>query len=73
MLDLDQIDELASLVATMDRVALTEQFASYQAGFPVDFTPEFLASEPLERLRHIFLAMCLATRRTHSTAGVVAA
>ena len=73
MLDTDQIDELASLVATMDRGTLSERFAAFQAGFPVDFTPEFLASEPLERLRHIFLAMCLATRRTQSMAGVVAA
>jgi hypothetical protein len=38
-------------------------FHNYQARFPVDLTDHFLATEPLDRLRHIFLAMCLQCQR----------
>ena len=63
MLQSNQIEELICLVSVLDREALVRQFLSYQATFPVDFTPDFLNSTPLERLRHIFLAMCLQCQR----------
>jgi hypothetical protein len=46
-----------------DKPALLEQFKTYPTRFPIDFSPEFLANQPLERLRHIFLAMCLQNQR----------
>lgn len=59
MLDATQVEELICLVSAMDRPALVRQFRDYRATFPVDFTEHFLEKTPLERLRHIFVAMCL--------------
>lgn len=64
----EQVDELVCKVATMDRADLLHQFRTYPARFPVDFTEDFLGSAPLERLRHIFLALCLQTQRMPSAA-----
>ncbi len=63
MLGTDQIEELISLVASLDREALVHEFGHYRGNFPLDFTPEFLASMSLDRLRHIFLAVCLQNQR----------
>jgi hypothetical protein len=59
MLASDQIEDLICLVAAMDRDALINQFHAYRATFPLDFTEEFLGSVALDRLRHIFAALCL--------------
>ena len=58
-----QIEELIMLVGSMDRAGLMRQFDQYHASFPLDFTPEFLANIPLERLQHIFVAVCLQSQR----------
>jgi hypothetical protein len=58
-----QIEELIDLVTSLDRPALIRQFDNYQASFPLDFTHDFLDSTPLERLQHIFLAVCLQSQR----------
>lgn len=58
-----ETDELICLVATLDRPNLLQQFQSYRASFPLDFTAEFLDTTPLDRLRHIFLAICLRCQR----------
>ena len=63
MLQSHQIDDLIQLVAALDREALVGQFHCYRANFPVDFTDEFLATMPLDRLRHIFVALCIQHRR----------
>ncbi len=54
-----QVEQLITLVATLNRESLVNQFKTYRANFPVDFTDEFLTTQPLDRLRHIFLAVCL--------------
>ena len=59
MLELNQIEDLICTVAVLDREALVQQFHTYPSTFPIDFTPEFLQTVPLDRLRHIFLALCL--------------
>jgi hypothetical protein len=59
MLQPQQVEELICLVSSMDRPALVRQFSEFRATFPLDFTPEFLASADLDRLRHIFVALCL--------------
>ncbi len=59
MLQPHQVEELICVVSTMDRAALVRQFQAYRGSFPLDFTPEFLASVSLDRLRHIFVALCL--------------
>ena len=59
MLASDQVEELICLVAAMDRPALVEQIHDFHATFPIDFTADFLSSVSLDRLRHIFVALCL--------------
>lgn len=59
MLQSHQIDELICLASTLDRAALARQFHNYRGRFPIDFTNDFLRQTPLERLQHIFVAMCL--------------
>jgi hypothetical protein len=63
MLDSHQVEELICLVSALDKPALTRQFLGFRGNFPVDFTPEFLEALPLERLRHIFVALCLQAQR----------
>lgn len=63
MLQSDQVEELICLVAAMDRPTLVRQLREYRARFPLDFTPDFLGSVPLDRLRHIFLAVCLQSQQ----------
>ena len=63
MLQSQQVEELIGLVSSLDKPALMQQFGSYQASFPVDFTPDFLESQSVDRLRHLFVAMCLHTQR----------
>lgn len=73
MLQSHQVEELICLVSALDRDALVAQFASYRATFPVDFTTEFLSEVPLDRLRHIFVAMCLHCQRVPDNAASTAA
>ncbi len=54
-----QIEELLCLVSSLDRQTLTQQFLNFRGTFPIDFTPDFLDSLSEERLRHIFVALCL--------------
>jgi hypothetical protein len=59
MLQPPQIEELICLVSSLDRGSLTRQFLTFRGNFPVDFTPEFLNQLSIERMRHIFVALCL--------------
>jgi hypothetical protein len=63
MLQSHQLEELIDVVSSLDRDALAYQFQNYRANFPLDFTHDFLETQSLERLRHIFLALCLQCQR----------
>ena len=63
MLHSAQIDDLMMLVASLDRDALVDQFRAYRGRFPVDFNSDFLNRTPIDKLRHIFVAMCLQNQR----------
>ena len=66
MLQSQQVEELICLVSSLNRQELLQQFRTYQASFPLDFTSDFLQSAPLERLKHIFVAVCLQSQRMPS-------
>jgi len=66
MLAAEQMEELLSLAATLDRSELIRRFKDYPSQFPVDFTPKFLQDTPLERLQHIFVALCIQGDRLPS-------
>ena len=70
MLAADQVEELITLVEAFDRPTLIAHFQSYRAGFPLDFTDAFLNTEPVDRLRHIFVAVCLQTQRMPALVAV---
>ena len=63
MLQTAQIEDLMTLVASLDRQSLVEQFHCYRGKFPVDFTDDFLSRTSLDRLRHIFVALCVQNQR----------
>jgi hypothetical protein len=73
MLQPEQVDDLLSVISTLTRPALIEQFRSFPSSFALDFTPEFLATQPLERLQHIFLAVCLTNQRMPELPGLIGA
>ena len=58
-----QLEDLLCLISSLDRNALVEQFHTYPTRFPIDFTDDFLATQSVDRLRHIFLAMCITSQR----------
>jgi hypothetical protein len=72
MLQNEQVEELISLVTGLDRPALIQQFLNYPARFPLDFTEDFFTQTPLDRLRHIFVALCLQNQRMPDMAESVA-
>jgi hypothetical protein len=63
MLESHQVEELICLVASLDKPALTNQFMEFRGNFPIDFTPEFLETLSLDRMRHIFVALCLQSQQ----------
>ncbi len=63
MLRHEHIDDLICQLASCDRETLTREFISFNSTFPIDCTPEFLATLSDDRLRHIFLAICVQNRR----------
>jgi len=63
MLQSQQVEELIRVVSAMDRTTVIEQFHTYRATFPVDFTDDFLVHQTTEQLQHLFLAMCLQSQR----------
>lgn len=69
MLEPDQVEELICLVSVMDRETVTEQLTCFRGTFPVDFTREFCERQPTERLRHLFVALCLQTNHLPETAA----
>jgi hypothetical protein len=63
MLASAQVEKLICHVAALDRPTLVSQFHAYSASFPIDFSENFLNTVSLDRLRHIFVAMCLQQQR----------
>ncbi len=50
-------------VTAMDRDGLIHAIRSLKCEFPNDLTSQYLRTLPLERLRHIYMAMLLHARR----------
>jgi hypothetical protein len=59
MLESRQVEDLIRLVSAMDRETIVGKCVGFDGAFPVDFTPEFLARLPIDKLRHIFVALCI--------------
>jgi hypothetical protein len=57
------IERIAARIATLGRREITRHLLQFNAGFPMDFTPDYLARLPLDRLRHLLLAAYLHRAR----------
>lgn len=73
MLESHQVEELICMVAALDREALTDHLLHFNGDFPVDFTPGFLDALSVDRLRHIFVALCLQAQHLPADVEVPAA
>jgi len=62
MLDPQQAEEIMSIIAAMNREMVIERLKCFRGAFPVDFTNQFLADQPTDRLQHIYAALCLQSR-----------
>lgn len=67
MLQPQQVEELIELIGSLDRGALVSLLRSFDTRFPIDFTPEFVNEQPIDRLRHICCALCLHCQRMPDT------
>lgn len=59
MLSPDQVEELNMKIIVMDRAHVVHYLQNIPARFPVDFTHDFYATQPIGRLRHILFGLCL--------------
>jgi hypothetical protein len=63
MLAADQVEELITVLSSWDRATLINRFIAFRSNFPVDCSTDFLGTLDVDRLRHIFLALCLQNQR----------
>ena len=72
MLESHHVEELICTVSSMDRATVVDQLLQfpkrYATRFPTDFTAAFLADLPTDRLKHIFVALCLKNAHLPETA-----
>ncbi len=73
MLQTEQVETLLRMIGRMDRTTLAKKLAEIRTSFPVDFTPEFIETTDLDRLRHIYVALCLQSRQMPGDAESAAA
>lgn len=57
------VEQLILRIQTMNRESVLSLLQDMPYDFPMDFSPEFLGSCSLERLRHILLAACMYAQR----------
>lgn len=50
------VEILVSRISGLNRSQVTRRLLHFKSDFPMDFTEEYLARLPLERLRHLLLA-----------------
>ena len=63
MLSCDQVERLLCQLAAWDRETLLRQFLTYRSSFPIDLTADYLGGQPVDKLRHVFFAICVQNRR----------
>jgi len=62
MLDPQRVEEIMSIISAMNREMVIERLKTFRGPIPIDFTNQFLADQPTDRLQHIYAALCLQTR-----------
>ena len=62
MWDPQRVEELMAIIAAMNREMVIERLKTFRGSIPVDFTNQFLADQPTDRLQHIYAALCLQAK-----------
>lgn len=57
-----ELNDVLVAIASMDRDELIEQFRTYPASFPIDFTEAFMRKQSLDKLRHVFAGLVMHCR-----------
>ncbi len=60
-----QIDTITCKVAGMNRQQVQREIMNFSGRFALDFSPEYLKNQSLDRLRHILLAAKLQQVKQH--------
>jgi len=61
-----KLDDVVTTVATMSREQVQKEIIHFKGRFKLDFTPEYLMTQTLERLRHILLAAKLQQLKSNN-------
>ena len=65
MVSRKNFEQTASTIAQFNRAQLTTRIKRFRGRFKLDFTGDYLANQPVDRLRHILLAAVM-TRKNHN-------
>ena len=57
-------DDIAAVVAGMDREEITDALTHFESRAPLDFAPSYLAGLSLDRLRHLLWTAILCLTPT---------
>lgn len=55
----DEVETLLCQISALDRRTLTHRLLHFHATFAVDFTPDFLEVQSVDRLKHLLFALCM--------------
>ena len=59
MLSPRKAEQVLRLIERFDRRQIIEQMRRCPARFPIDLTEQWLNTQPIEELRHVFAAICI--------------
>ena len=62
----NKLNNVATTVAEMNRDEVQKEIIRFNGRFKLDFTPEYLMAQTLERLRHILLAAKLQQLKSNN-------
>ena len=62
----NKLDHVTTTVAEMSREEVQKEIIHFNGRFKLDFTPEYLMAQTLERLRHILLAAKLQQLKSNN-------
>jgi hypothetical protein len=59
MLTPQKSDHVLRIIERLDRRQIIQQMRGCTARFPIDLTDEWLQTQPVEELRHVYAAICI--------------
>jgi hypothetical protein len=59
MLTPQKSQQVLRIIERLDRRQIIQQMRACPARFPIDLTDDWLRTQPLEELRHVYAAICI--------------